>query len=186
MKGAAAHPELQLDVDPDGDRSSDARAALAADEHEGFTAAMGRAGRLLAARPRATAEMRDRLTRAGFTGPVVERVVTRLTELGLLDDDAFARQWVAERSSRRGPAALVAELAARRVDRAVAERAVQESGTDEQEAARELALTQLRRVNSLPLRQQAARLAATLARRGYSAEVVREAVAAVLPPEGWD
>jgi regulatory protein len=156
------------------------------DDGDDYSTAMARAGRLLATRARAIGEMRDRLTRAGFQLDVVERVVGRLTELGLLDDDAFARQWVAERSGRRGGAALVAELQARGVDRAVAENAVGAAGLDESEAAKELALAQLQRISTLPLARQAARLTGALARRGYPPDVVREAVAAVLPPEGWD
>ena len=158
----------------------------AEDEQDAYGKAMARAGRLLGSRPRATEELRDRLIRAGYDAPCVDRVVARLLELGLLDDEAFARQWVEERSSRRGAAALIAELGARGVDRVVAERALEEAGADERSAAVALALTQLRRVASLPLRTQASRLTSALARRGYSPEVVRDAVRAVLPPEGWD
>ena len=186
MKPAIGDPVLRLETDAGADRRSEPPGPAPAGDGEAYRGAMARAGRLLATRPRATAELRDRLTRAGYAAPVVEEVVERLTQLGLLDDEAFARQWVGERSGRRGLSALIAELGARGVEREIAERAVRDSGVDEQEAARELALAHLRRVASLPLRQQMTRIGAALARRGYGPEVVREAVAAVLPPEGWD
>jgi len=48
----------------------------------------------------------------------------RLAELGYIDDRAFAEGHVRRRKSGRGPRALVHELAARGVERAVAEAAV--------------------------------------------------------------
>jgi regulatory protein len=173
--------EVLFESGSDGLSHSDEEGA-----RDAYGKAMARAGRFLASRPRATGELRERLEGAGFEPPVVARVVARLTELGLLDDEAFARQWVEERSGRRGGAALIAELGARGVDRAVAERALESVGADELDSATALAMEQIRRVGSLPLRTQAARLTGALARRGYSPEVVREAVRAVLPPEGWD
>ncbi|HID10525.1 MAG TPA: hypothetical protein EYP17_04395, partial [Candidatus Latescibacteria bacterium] len=49
------------------------------------------------ARPKTVRQIKDRLARAGFDGEVVEEVIGRLEELGLLDDKEFARAWVEER-----------------------------------------------------------------------------------------
>ncbi|CAN5609217.1 recombination regulator RecX [soil metagenome] len=148
---------------------------------------MARAGRLLAARPRAERELRDRLAGAGFEPEVVDWVIARLTELGLVDDTAFARQWIEERS-RRGKAgrALVHELTARGVARETAQSALAAAGLDESAQAQAVAARHAVRVARLPLSQQAARIGAALLRRGYSSDVVAEAVRAVLPPDGWD
>jgi regulatory protein len=167
------------------------RSGPAADgaEHAGDerAKAMARAGRLLAARPRSSAELRARLERAEFGPATVDATVERLIELGLVDDRNFARQWVEERSrAGRGPVALRHELAAKGVDREVAEDALGAVAGDELSTATALAAKHLRRVGGSPLRTQAARLAAMLARRGYPPEVCEEAVRAVLPPEGWD
>ncbi|MFN2489900.1 MAG: regulatory protein RecX [Actinomycetota bacterium] len=153
----------------------------------GLHEAMRRAGRLLEARPRATEELKARLGAAGFEPEVVGRVVGRLRELGLLDDLAFARQWVQERA-RKGRAAslLEHELAAKGIAGDVAVAAIREAGLDEAAQARELAGRYLPRVASQPLPKQAARLTQMLLRRGYGHDVVEGAVRAVLPPEGWD
>jgi regulatory protein len=149
--------------------------------------AMARAGRLLALRPRTERELRDRLAEAGCSPGVVDGALARLAELGLVDDAAFAHQWVEERS-RRGlaGAALIAELTAKGVAQDVAGAAVTDAALDDAAQARALAARHVGRLADLPLLRQAARLQALLARRGYSNEVAAEATRSVLPPEGWD
>lgn len=114
-------------------------------------------------------------------------VVTRLGELCLLDDEAFARQWIVERA-RRGlsAAALRDELRAKGIDREGVEAALQAAGLDDHAQAAATAARQVKRVAHLPLPTQAARLQGALLRRGFAADVAEEAVRAVLPPEGWD
>ncbi len=150
--------------------------------------AMARAGRLLATRPRSEQEIADRLADAGFDPPVVAAVVDRLRTLGLVDDGAFALQWVEERARRKklSPRALVHELEGKGVTREVAEDALARAGLDEVEQATELAASYVRRVASKPLREQATRITRMLARRGYSHETAEAAMRAVLPPGGWD
>ena len=164
------------------------RAGATLEPAAGRKEAMGRAGRLLAERPRSEHEIRTRLQAARFEPEVVEQTIARLTELGLLDDLAFATQWVAERSRTRGkgPAALLDELYGKGVDRLTAEEALQAAGVDEAVQARELAARLLSRVARYPLETQASKLYAMLARRGFSSETIKDAVRAVLPPEGWD
>ena len=150
--------------------------------------AMERAGRMLALRPRTEKEVRDRLTEAEFSPELVEETVTRLLELQLLDDHAFALQWIEERALRKGlgPRALMAELARRGVERSVAESALAESGLDEEAHAKEEASRHLRKVIRFPLREQAAKLQQMLIRKGFSFEAAEAGAKSVLPPEGWD
>ncbi len=149
---------------------------------------MQRAGHLLASRPRTEHELRIRLGRAGYDEETVERAVTRLVELRLLDDRAFALQWVAERALSKGRSgdALVSELVERGIDRYLAEEAVAEAGLDEEFQAAELAVRFLRKVAHKPLERQAEAILGRLLRRGFPYEVARDAVRTVLPPEGWD
>ena len=75
----------------------------------------------LEARPRSTAEVRRRLTTGGYREELITAAIERLVELGMLDDQAFASQWVEsrDRARPRGERALRSELAQRGVDRAV-------------------------------------------------------------------
>ncbi len=60
---------------------------------------------------------------AGYRDDLVASAIDRLADLGMLDDAAFARQWVEsrDRARPRGERALRSELAQRGVDRAVVE-----------------------------------------------------------------
>lgn len=151
-------------------------------------AAMERAGRLLTLRPRTRIEMVERLADAGFDAEIVAATVDRLGELGLVDDAAFARQWIEERARTKGrpPAVLLNELAAKGIDSEVARKALEEVGPDEVALAAGVAARLVRRHVDRPLPQQAARLLAALARKGFSEEAAEAGVRAVLPPEGWD
>ena len=75
---------------------------------------------LLESRSRSIADLRRRLATAGFRAPLVEEAISRLVELGFLDDEAFARAWVdsRDRSKPRGEHALRRELALKGIDRA--------------------------------------------------------------------
>jgi SOS response regulatory protein OraA/RecX len=77
------------------------------------------AARFLEARPRSVAEVRRKLTGLGYQPVLVEGVVVRLTELGYLDDEAFALTWVEsrDRARPRGEHALRRELQLKGVDR---------------------------------------------------------------------
>ena len=159
---------------------------LTATEDEAYRKAMKRAGRLLATRARSEHELRDRLGRAGFEESVVDRVVERLRDLRLVDDLAFARVWVAERSVSRGPALLAGELRTKGLAEDTIREALEAARGDEVAAATERVAMWLGRVADRPLFEQAARIQEMLLRRGFSHDAAEEAVRAVLPPEGWD
>ena len=150
--------------------------------------AMEKAGKLLSVRARSERELADRLAEAGFVAEVVTQTLTRLVELGLVDDLDFARQWVADRSARKklGPRALQAELTAKGISREVIGQALADEGPDEEALAIEAAAAHLRKVARFPLAQQAAKLQQMLARKGFSFEAAEAGARAVLPPEGWD
>jgi len=73
---------------------------------------MDAAAAFLAVRPRSEAETRRRLLHLGYPAALCDSVVGRLTELGYLDDRAFARAWVEsrDRARPRGSLALRREL----------------------------------------------------------------------------
>jgi regulatory protein len=150
--------------------------------------ALERAGKFLGRRARSESEVRDALSRAGFEPSVTEATIGKLHELELLDDDAFARQWIEERARRKGlgPRRLLSELRLKGVADDTARQALDEGGPDQETQAKEVAAGLVRRVASRPLAQQGMRLQQMLLARGFATEVAVAAVRAVLPPEGWD
>lgn len=154
------------------------------DAAEAYSKAIQRAGRFLSARPHSEQELRTKL--ALLDPSVEEAVFSRLHEWRLLDDEAFARQWVTERSAKKGERALRAELRAKGVDEDVIASVLSEGEDSELERATSLASGYVRRVASKPLAKQAGALCQMLVRRGFSYESAQEATKAVLPPEGWD
>ncbi len=125
---------------------------------------------------------------AGLERSTVDQTIERLVAIGLIDDRAFALQWITERSARKGlaAAALVAELEAKGVSRDTVEAALAEAAVDEETQAREVAVRLARKVAGRPAATQAIRLRDMLARRGFSPEAALAGVCAVLPPEDWD
>ncbi len=75
-------------------------------------AVLAAAARFLEARARSVHEVRRRLGDAGYRSDLVDGAIDRLTELGMLDDEAFARAWVEsrDRARPRGARALRDEL----------------------------------------------------------------------------
>ncbi len=82
---------------------------------------MEAAAAFLAVRPRSAAETGRRLRHLGYPPDLVDAVRVRLTELGYLDDEAFARAWVEsrDRARPRGESALRRELALKGIDREI-------------------------------------------------------------------
>jgi len=100
-------------------------------------AARERCLRLLSVRARSTSELRERLARAGFERTVVDPVLIGLSEAGLVDDEEFARSWIAGRASAGiGRRRLRAELARKGIERNVMERLLAEQVDDEAERGR--------------------------------------------------
>ncbi len=66
-----------------------------------YPAALERAVKLLAVRARSRAEIKRRLTAAGYLPDAVEMAVYKLETEALLDAAAFARTWARDRAARR-------------------------------------------------------------------------------------
>ncbi len=68
--------------------------------------------RYLETRQRSVAEVRRRLTQAGYRPELVGGAIEKLGEYGMLDDEAFAQAWVEsrDRASPRGEHVLMLEL----------------------------------------------------------------------------
>lgn len=151
------------------------------DEAE-LTRARNAALRLLAVRSRSRGEMRDRLRRKEFARDVVDSVIERLVNVGLLDDAKFAESLVRDRirAGTRGTTAILAELRRRHVPADTARAAVDAVFADEDVAEETLSIAAaekwLRTHPDDDVRRRRRRLAASLARRGFSTHSVRSAL----------
>ena len=145
--------------------------------------------RLLTVSPRTRAQLADELERREVPADVAERELGRFTEVGLIDDAAFAQAWVQTRHRGRGLArrALSAELRRRGVDDETARDAVGQLGEEqEKETARALVDRRLPTTRGLPSQTRVRRLAGMLARKGYPAGVAFTVVREALADEGTD
>ena len=158
-----------------GDNLSAARRRQIEDEDQRATA-QAAALRLLAAAPRSEKDLRDRLRRRGLNQEAVEAAVTRMRELGYLDDAAFARLFVEARqaSSPRSRRALSFELSRKGVNRDLAAEAVVSHSDDN--AAFEAAQRRLRSLRDLDRPSFARKLGSFLASRGFSYSTSRATV----------
>ncbi|MFB8274630.1 recombination regulator RecX [Nocardia colli] len=128
--------------------------------------------RLLAVRARSRAELAQRLATKGYSAEITDRALDRLTEVGLINDAAFAEEWVHARHtfSGKGKQALAQELRRKGVAQSDAEAALDAiSSDDEEDRARELVRRKLRSIPSgLDREKTIRRLVGMLARRGYN------------------
>lgn len=139
----------------------------------------------LTGRARSRAELATKLARKRVPPEVTERLLDRFEAVGLIDDAAFAREWVGSRQPGRGLArrALTVELRRKGVDDEVIAEAVENvTAEDEDATARELVRRRLPSLQRFDEATTARRLSGMLARKGYPSSVVfrivREEVAA--------
>jgi regulatory protein len=140
--------------------------------------------RQLAVRPRTRAELADILRRHGVADEVAEEVLQRYREVGLIDDEAFARAWVSSRHHGKGLArrALASELRRKGVDNEAVSGALDElDGATEEQTARDLVARRLRTERAGNPEATFRRLVGMLARKGYppglAFRLVRDAMA---------
>jgi regulatory protein len=140
--------------------------------------------RQLAMAPRSRAELMQKLAQRGCAADVAVTVLDRLTQVGLVDDGAYAQMRVRSQQATRGLAkdALARELRAKGIENHLAEEALGAiSDEDERDRARVLVDKKLRAMHGLGIEVQTRRLAGMLARKGYSSRVayavIREAIA---------
>jgi regulatory protein len=143
--------------------------------------------RRLEAAPRTRAELAQTLTKRGIPTEVSERVLDRFTEVGLIDDVAFAKLWVESRHRGKALARSVLrhELRQRGVAPEVIDEAVESIDDDDEGVrAREFARGKARIKSGEDPRKAVQRLAGQLARKGYPPGLcfaaAREALSSVL------
>jgi regulatory protein len=166
----------QLSVGGQVDQQLLERLGLAADAEAAFRTTL----RSLEARSFARGDLARRLQRKGHPRAAVQAALDRASELGLLDDAAFARSYVETRSARgRGPARLMRDLLAMGVERALIDRAIAShwpEGSDRSAVPLALVHKRAAQLGSLPRQAKRRRLVAYLARRGFTGRDITEMV----------
>lgn len=144
--------------------------------------------RRLTDRPRSRSELAEALAGRDVPAEVATRLLDRFEEVGLVDDEAFARTWVQNRLASKGLSrrALGVELRRKGVADEVAHVVLDEiDGDDEVEAARRLVRRKLKSTRGLDPQVRLRRLAGMLGRKGYppgmALQVVRDELGAELP-----
>jgi regulatory protein len=133
------------------------------------------------------AEVHAVLAEHGLDDAEIEEWIARYERLGYLDDARLAEQLVYVNGSRRGrgSGAILQELTRRGVDAAAARAAIGELDPEvERQNAFDVAERRARQLAGLDRQTAERRLSAFLQRRGYSGDIVREAVSTALAADG--
>lgn len=143
----------------------------------------------LTGRARSRKELSDKLRSKDVPDDLATRLLDRFEEVGLVDDEAFARSWVAGRQSAKGLArrALAQELRRKGVDDEVAREALDELAPEQEEqAARTLVRKKLRSLSRVDDVTATRRLVGMLARKGYGSGMAFAVVRDELSRAGRD
>jgi regulatory protein len=148
-----------------------------------------RAGKLLAAKQRSVAELRERLLEGRDATPaMVEEAIQRLREYGYLDDAKFAQSYAANRVQQRpiGRQRLQRDLWLKKIDKQTADAALDQvfAVTSEAEMI-DRAIEKRIRLRGKPKdRADAKKLFDHLLRQGFAFELVSEKVRALAKSAG--
>lgn len=146
--------------------------------------------RLLTGAPQSRHQIAEAMARRDVAPDVAERVLDRLTDVGLIDDAAYAQMLVRSQRESRGLArrALAVELRRRGVGDEHARAALEDvDPVAELETARELLRRRWR--DDVDVTTQARRAVSMLARKGYPPGLSRRLVAEMVEHRGgrrWD
>ena len=144
--------------------------------------AFQRAVKLLAAKPRSIAELRERLAERCSSKTVIETVIARLREYGYLDDERYALGYASSKVRQQpiGRRRLELSLAKKKVDRSVADEALNQvfAETPEEELLNRALEKRVRLRGRPKTRAEAKSLFDHLLRQGFPFELVSERVRA--------
>jgi regulatory protein len=174
MRGRQREPDGNRDLGPEADPESVARTILL---------------NQLTGRARTRSELATKLSSRDVPDEIATRLLDRFEEVGLVDDAAFAREWVEQRQSGRGLAkrALAQELRRKGIDDETAREALDEIDADDEiEVARALVRSRLRTMRGLDRDKAVRRLVGMLARKGHSAGVAFRVVKEELDLDSLD
>jgi regulatory protein len=170
----------------------DDRTALEVEREAGILETFDRALTMLAARGRASADLRRVLLRKGEPAERVSMAIERLERAGFVDDASFAREFTRSKAVSGGLSKrrVQQELSKRGVARDVSDEAIEtvflEEGVDEGASIERVARKKLRSLSNVDAATRRRRLYSFLARRGYDSDAIGRVLRAVLEPSDND
>jgi regulatory protein len=151
------------------------------EREETFETARDKALRFLEPRPRSATEVKQHLAKKKIAAEVIDQVVARLTDAGLIDDAAFAKYWVENREQFKPRAARALRFELKRKGLGNADIAEAVGEIDESESAYRAAQARAPRWSGLERREFLDKLTAFLVRRGFGYAVAKDAA-----KRAWD
>ena len=143
--------------------------------------------RFLSFRPRSEFEINEYMLRKEVGGETREMVLEKLKNLNLIDDEAFARQWIEFRTHGRpeGKTLIKMELRRKGVDKEIIDKLLSEErgSASEKILAEKYGRAKLKRFKNLPALEAKRKLYSALMMRGFSGETVREVIDKLLKKE---
>lgn len=138
--------------------------------------------RLLGLRPRSEKELRDKLKEKQFDPKIIDQTIKKVAELGYLNDAEFARAFI-EMKKSKGKIAIRFELRRKGVDDEIIKSSLEKyySSDEETGSALNLAQKKLRTYKKLPPFKIKQKLGQYLAGRGFSWDIIKDALRQILP-----
>ncbi|MBU2577899.1 RecX family transcriptional regulator [Patescibacteria group bacterium] len=152
-----------------------------------FSAVLDKVLRFLSYRPRSQFEIEKYFEKNQVGEHTQKLVKEKLFSLKLIDDEAFVRWWIEQRTQFRLKSKhfIMAELRLKGIPKELIIELLPEERTKEDEfsVAEKIALKKLERIKSLPEIEKKKKLYNLLSQRGFSYEVVKQIVDKVLERE---
>lgn len=129
--------------------------------------------KVISYRPRSIHEVQKKLKENGFDETVIQSVINRLGEIGLVEDASFANAWIENRTvfRPRSRKLMALELRQKGVPDDVIQNALADA-VDDETLAYQSAVQYARRLKNLEWQEFRKKLSAYLMRRGFSFEIV--------------
>lgn len=157
------------------------REVLAADQKR---KSLQKALHLISIRPRSAAELKDRFKREGYFEETIEESLDYLQKNGYLNDELFAERFAKSKLQKKdiGEAMLRFELHKKGISKSIAENVIARiyGETPELDLAVKAGKKKLRTIRAADETSKKRKLYQFLAQRGFSADVIREAMEKLL------
>lgn len=157
------------------------------DEKGDFALYFNKVLNFLSYRARSEYEISYYMLRKSWPEEIQKNIIDKLKLLKLINDEDFARQWIASKSSfhPEGKTLLKIELRKKGIDKETIERLLSEerSNTTEEVLAEKIARQRLEKLKNLDLKQKKEKLYGFLGRRGFSSGLAVKIIDKLLKKE---